>query len=62
MPLIDEEAEDAIQLADDMLGDESYEFATETISGIKDNILKFGRVTAGQQKALDNIYSSVVDR
>jgi len=49
---------DYIDLADDMLLDEEYDFASDTIEGIKDWIKENEHVTDNQKNALQNIYKS----
>lgn len=48
-------AQEYINEIDDMLLDEAYEFATDTLESIKSYALKHNRITDAQQRAVDNI-------
>ena len=48
-----------IDLSEEMLLDEKYEFAEKTVSGIKKWVDKANHITDKQKEALDNIYNSV---
>ena len=48
-----------INLIDDMLLDEDYEFATNTLEGILKDIKRKNRITDKQEKAVNNIYNSI---
>jgi hypothetical protein len=62
-PLSDEERlQKAKDLADDMLLDEAYEWATDTVQGIRDTIERTGRCSERQYGALCNIDASVRKR
>ena len=47
---------------DDMLLDSDYDFAADTIQGIRDHIEKHKTVTPRQKKAIANIRASVEER
>ena len=46
---------DYVDKIDDMLLDETYTFASDTLSSIRDYIRRFKRITPAQQRAVDNI-------
>jgi hypothetical protein len=50
--------EEALELAEEMMADEKYEFAADTVVGIYEWIEDNHHVTERQQEALDNIYGS----
>ena len=43
----------------DMLEDESYDFAKETVQGILNNVLQYNNITNRQIEAIDNIRNAV---
>jgi hypothetical protein len=48
-----------LDMADEMLLDEDYEFASDTIQGIRDWIADNEYVTDAQKEALNSIFRSV---
>ena len=49
-----------IRLIDQMLGEPEYEFATETLEGIRADIEGKNRITSGQINAIQNIRRSTL--
>ena len=47
---------------DDMLMDSDYDFASDTIQGIKDHVAENKSATPGQIRAIKNIKNSVENR
>jgi hypothetical protein len=58
----DQEWREVVDTCDEMLLDEDYIFASDTIQGIRDNIEESKRVTPNQKRAIDNIKESVESR
>ena len=56
----EDDALDYLSRIDDMLCDERYEFASDTLSGIRDWIDKRHYITENQKQAIDNIEGSVI--
>jgi hypothetical protein len=54
-----QKAEWFVESCDEMLDNPKYQWAYDTIEGIRDNILKNGRVTEKQQSAIRNIRTSI---
>jgi hypothetical protein len=52
------EWEDYVEKIDNMLSDGKYDFAIETLKGIKEWVEDNGHITDRQMEAVDNIYSS----
>lgn len=52
------EWEELLEQIDDMLGQEKYEFAADTLNGIKDWVEANEHCTDGQQIAVGNIEAS----
>ena len=51
--------EEALDEIDEMLDDERYSFAVDTLEGIKEWVAKAEHVTDKQKEAVDNIRGSV---
>lgn len=51
-----------IELADEMLDDNLYEFAWDTVEGIRKWTEEHNHITERQIVALENVYESVCDR
>ena len=46
---------DFLSRLEDLRADSTYNFASDTIEGIYETVRERGRVTAGQQRAIENI-------
>ncbi len=46
----------------DLCTDRAYDWASDTIEGIADTVMRTGRVTEGQLRAIDNIETAVAER
>jgi len=55
----DEEWREVLDICDEMLFDEEYEFASDTIQGIRDWIEENSAVTPAQKRAVLNIRDSI---
>jgi hypothetical protein len=53
--------EDLISTIDDLLDDDRYEFASDTLSGIHDTVEEKEHCTDNQRQAVENIQNSVRD-
>lgn len=51
-----------LNIIDEMLSCELFDFSYNTLIGIQDNIKKFNNVTNGQINALKNIYDSIAEK
>lgn len=58
----DREWREFVDELDDMLFDDDYSFASDTIEGIKGTVEKTHKVTEGQRTAIENIKNSVEER
>ncbi|RDE12157.1 MAG: hypothetical protein C4K49_10775 [Candidatus Thorarchaeota archaeon] len=58
----EEEWRTILDQCDKMLFDDDYDFASDTIQGIRDHIVENKSVTPGQRKAIVNIRRSVENR
>ena len=56
------EYEELLEEIDDMLGDDDYNFAVDTIEGIREWVSDEEHCTDGQKEAIENIRESVENR
>ncbi len=56
------EAQDLLRQIDELLEDERYEFAEETLSGIRQTVERSGTCSAAQKRAIQNIEDSKIGR
>lgn len=54
--------EDVLERIEEMLGDSDYDFARDTLEGIREWVEDKEHVTERQKTAVDNIYESVARR
>lgn len=54
--------EDVLERIEEMLGDSDYDFARDTLEGIREWVEDEEHVTERQKTAVDNIYESVARR
>jgi hypothetical protein len=57
-PTLTPAARDLLRQIDELLEDERYEWAADTLEGIKSTVSRTGRCTDGQQRAVRNIEDS----
>lgn len=58
----DSSAAEFIKRIDDLLESGDYDWAADTLSGIRENVERIGQVTAPQERAVDNIEAARRER
>lgn len=57
-----DEAVRYMNLLEEMLGDEDYDFANDTLTGIYDYVMRYNDITPKQKEAILNIQRGVSER